>query len=208
MRPTTRLSKTKNHWKTVIAIQTSRPTAIRIRIRTTKKTAATLMSMKVSTLGKTFTMVKTTLLLIVFAFGHLAFSQQLPEDLKLKAHITRLDAAHANAIFKSDFAALDSLTDDGLTVNHPRGGIVNGKKELFDLIRQGTIKYTSFERTPERFLFFTDMVIVMGNETVVPASTAPRAGEKLQRRYSDIWMKHNGKWQLYVRHANNVCQSK
>ncbi|HLO57404.1 MAG TPA: nuclear transport factor 2 family protein, partial [Bacteroidales bacterium] len=119
--------------------------------------------------------------------------------------IKKLDMAHASAIFKGDAAALDSLMDDDVTVNHPTNRIVKEKKELLDLINKGVIRYTSFERFPETFLFFKDMVVVMGNETVVPAKGAPNEGNTLNRRYTNIWMYQNGHWRLTVRHANNVC---
>ena len=151
-------------------------------------------------------MFKILTLFTILAFGHVSFAQELAENPELKEEIRMLDLAHAQAIFKGDVKALDSLMHDEVTVNHPRGGIVKEKKELFDLIKQGVIGYTVFERRPETFLFFKDMVVVMGDETVVPAATAPNAGKKIKRRYSNIWMNHNGKWQLHIRHANNVCE--
>lgn len=123
----------------------------------------------------------------------------------LRGEIRKLELAHAAAIFAGDAEALDILMDDNITVNHPTNRIVNEKKELLDLIRQGVIRYTSFERFPETFLFFRDMVIVMGNELVVPAKGAPNAGESLKRRYTNVWMYRDGNWRLTVRHANNIC---
>jgi hypothetical protein len=123
----------------------------------------------------------------------------------LKEKIRNLELAHATAIFKGDSVALDSLMDDEITVNHPTNRIVKEKKELLRLIRKGVIRYTSFERYPETFLFFKDLVIVMGSETVVPAKGAPNEGKTIQRRYTDTWMHREGRWQLTVRHANNVC---
>jgi ketosteroid isomerase-like protein len=124
----------------------------------------------------------------------------------LREEIRTLDLAHADAIFNGNAEALDSLMDDDITVNHPTNRIVKEKKELLVLVRQGVIRYTSFERFPETFLFFNDMVVVMGKETVVPANEAPNAGTILQRRYTNVWIKRDGKWRLTVRHANNVCQ--
>ena len=129
------------------------------------------------------------------------------ETSALREEISNLEQAHANAILKGDAAALDTLMDDNVTVNHPTNRIINEKKDLLDLIRQGIIRYTSFERYPEKFLFFDNMVIVMGNETVVPAMGAPNEGKTLIRRYTNIWMKKDGKWRLTVRHANNVCST-
>jgi len=127
------------------------------------------------------------------------------DNTVLREKIRKLDLAHAIAILKGDEKALDSLMDDDITVNHPTNRIVKEKKELIDLIHQGVIRYAAFERYPETFLFFNDMVVVMGNETVVPAKGAPKAGTTLQRRYTNIWMMRDGKWRLTVRHANNVC---
>ncbi len=126
---------------------------------------------------------------------------------QLKNEIEKLDLAHARAIFEGDASALETLMDDEVTVNHPTNRIVKEKKELLNLINQGVIRYTSFNRVPEKFLFFKDMVVVMGNETVVPAAGAPNAGKILRRRYTNIWMKKNDKWRLTIRHANNICDT-
>jgi len=95
---------------------------------------------------------------------------------------------------------------DDVTVNHPTNRIVKEKQELLGLIKKGVIRYTTFERMPEAFLFFPGMVVVMGSENVTPAAGAPGAGKKIQRRYSNTWMHQNGRWQLRVRHANNVAR--
>lgn len=136
------------------------------------------------------------------------FAREAAPDAALEDEIRALDLAHARAIFEGDAKALDRLMDDEVTVNHPTGRIVKEKKELLDLIQQGVIRYTAFERTPERFLFFPDMVVVMGGEVVVPAPGAPNAGRRLQRRYTNAWMKHDGQWKLAFRHANNSCPPK
>jgi ketosteroid isomerase-like protein len=151
-------------------------------------------------------MIKSVLLtMAMFVVVSTVSAQDVKDNSALREEIRKLDLAHAEAIYKGDATALDSLMDDDVTVNHPTNRIVKEKKELLDLIRQGVIRYTFFERVPEQFLFFRDMVVVMGNETVVPAKGAPNAGKTLQRRYTNVWMKRDGKWRLTVRHANNVC---
>lgn len=145
---------------------------------------------------------KTYIALFLFCSFSL-FAQN--ENPTLKEEIKKLDLAHAHAIFEGDAKALDLLMDDDVTVNHPTNRIVKEKEELLNLIKKGVIHYTAFERTPETFLFYKDMVIVMGSEIVIPADGAPNANKKLQRRYTNVWMKRNGQWKLTVRHANNVC---
>ena len=134
-----------------------------------------------------------------------AVSQQSPENEALESEIRVLDLAHAQAIFKGDAEALDRLMADDVTVNHPTNRIVNEKKELLELIGKGVIRYTQFERRPEKFLFYRDMVVVMGDETVVPAKGAPNEGKILRRRYTNAWLLSNGQWRLAFRHASNVC---
>ncbi|MBU4537565.1 MAG: nuclear transport factor 2 family protein [Weeksellaceae bacterium] len=146
------------------------------------------------------------LMLLIVLIPFQIYSQNVIENSDLKEKIRKLDLAHAKAIFEGNAVALDSLLNDDVTVNHPTNRVVKEKKELLDLIKKGIIRYTEFKRTPETFLFYNDIVVVMGSEIVIPAKGAPNAGKKLQRRYTNIWMKNkNNKWQLFVRHANNVC---
>ena len=133
-----------------------------------------------------------------------AGSLQQAADTALQERIRALDLAHADAIFKGDRAALEALLPDDHTVNHPTNRIVQEKAQLLSLIGDGVIRYTRFERRPERFLFYPDLVVVMGDETVVPAPGAPNAGVELRRRYTNAWMQRDGRWRLAFRHANNV----
>jgi ketosteroid isomerase-like protein len=149
-------------------------------------------------------MIKNTILAITMILLVPKLAAQ-DDNAKLRDEIRKLDMDHAAAIFKGDAEALDKLMDDDITVNHPTNRIVKEKKELLELIREGVIRYSSFERFPETFLFFKDMVIVMGNEVVIPAPGAPNAGKSLKRRYTNVWMNRDGNWRLTVRHANNIC---
>lgn len=150
-------------------------------------------------------MITRILLPIALVLAQGPGAQAAEDNAALREQIRALELAHADAIFKGDAAALDRLMDDDITVNHPTNRIVKEKQELLGLIRQGVIRYTAFARTPETFLFFPDMVVVMGHETVVPAKGAPNEGMTLLRRYTNVWLKREGRWRLTVRHANNVC---
>lgn len=149
-------------------------------------------------------------LFVVFMFGAMALQPASGEDLGSNAELQRqirdLDMRHAEAILKGDAAALDELMDDDVTVNHPTNRIVKEKKELLKMIKDGVIRYSAFERRPEVFLFYPNLVVVMGDETVVPAKGAPNEGKTLRRRYTNGWMYRDGKWRLTFRHANNVIE--
>jgi hypothetical protein len=81
---------------------------------------------------------------------------------------------------------------EDFTVNNPRNGITNGRKEVAALIRNGTIDYASFVREIEVVLFHGDTVIVMGQETIKPVGKAPFAGQTVRRRSTHFWMKRGG----------------
>ncbi len=144
---------------------------------------------------------KFLLVLLFTCTGISAFAQATKTDEKLKEEIRKLDMAHAEAILKKDTAALTVLLADDAVTNHPTNKIVKEREGIFDMIRSGTINYASFVRVPEEFLFYKNMVVVMGHETLKMADT----GRTVNRRYTNVWMKRSGKWRLSIRHAHIVC---
>ncbi len=129
-------------------------------------------------------------------------SKKTKETLEQK--IRRLDLAEAEAVLRKDFQALDELCAKDFTVNNPRGEITKGSEAVKELIRSGVINYTSFVREIEAVLIYGKTVIVMGRETLVPNENSPQAGQTVRRRYTNIWMKRNGKWLLTARHASII----
>ncbi len=130
-------------------------------------------------------------------------AQTSKANAALESEIRKLDMAHAEAILKKDTAALTKLLADDATTNHPTNKIVKEREGIFDLIRAGTINYSTFVREQEEFLFYKNMVVVMGNETLTMADT----GKTIKRRYTNVWMKRKGEWKLSVRHAHIVCNN-
>jgi ketosteroid isomerase-like protein len=144
---------------------------------------------------------------ILFAVGVVfivisSISAQTPnQKAKIEQEIRQLDRAHAEAILRGDLAALDKLWTEDFRVNNPFNEI-----DKADRIRTGTVTYSSFIREPEAILIHGDTVIVMGRETVVPKGNSPDAERTINRRYTNIWMKRDGKWRLIARHASVICQ--
>jgi ketosteroid isomerase-like protein len=136
-----------------------------------------------------------------------ALGQSTRHDEALEQTIRKLEAAEANAILRGDVAALEKLWADDFTVNNPQNQISRGRKEVLDRVRSGLIKYSSFAREIESVRLYGDTVIVMGLEVVAPIGDAPGAGQALRRRFTNIWMKRNGKWLLTARHASVICQN-
>ena len=142
---------------------------------------------------------------VTFAIPSLVFGQAPKQTKALEAEIKRLDHAEAEGLLHKDVAALEHLWAEDFTVNNPRNGISNGRKEVLELIRTGIIDYSFFVRDIETMLFHGNTVIVMGLETIKPVGKAPFAGQTVRRRFTNIWMKRKGKWLLTARHANIIC---
>lgn len=136
----------------------------------------------------------------------LVVGQDAKQDAALEREMRKLDLAQAEAILRKDFQALDTLCAEDFTVNNPRGEISKGRAAVKELMRSGVVNYASFVREIETVSVHEKTVIVMGRETIVSAENTPQAGQAVRRRYTNIWMKRKGQWQLTARHANIVCQ--
>jgi ketosteroid isomerase-like protein len=123
------------------------------------------------------------------------------QNVSVEQEIRKLELAHADAVLSGDLAALDKLWTKDFKVNNPFNEI-----DKADRIRTGAVTYSSFVREVESVQVHGNMVIVMGRETVIPKGNSPDAGNTINRRYTNIWMKRNGKWRLIARHASVICQ--
>jgi len=135
----------------------------------------------------------------------LAQDSKKPKDT-LEQKIRKLDIAQADAVLRKDFEAFDRLCAEDFTVNNPWGDITKGRAAVKEQMRSGIISHTSFVREIETVLIHGKTVILMGRETLVPNQNAPQAGQTVRRRYTNIWMKRNGKWLLTARHASVIAK--
>jgi ketosteroid isomerase-like protein len=127
-------------------------------------------------------------------------AQSPKKNDSIEREIRRLELAHADAVLRGDLAAMDKIWTSDFIVNNPFNEI-----DKADRIRTGAVTYSSFVREPESIMVHGNTVIVMGRETVVPKGNSPAAGKTIQRRFTNIWMKREGKWRLVARHANVIC---
>lgn len=116
--------------------------------------------------------------------------------------------AEAEAILKKEFSALDELSSADFVSSSPDEEIDRSNGNLKELIRTGVIDNTSFTREIEAVLSYNKTFVITGRETIVPSDASPQEGQTVRRRYTNIWMKRNGKWLLTVRHANIICKMK
>jgi hypothetical protein len=141
--------------------------------------------------------------IVIFAVSFVS-GQNTKQNHKLEKEIRKLEQAQVDALLRNDLAAMKANWAKDYVVNNPFNEAVDASKGP---IQAGTLTYSSFVRGVERVLIRGNTVIVMGHETVVPKGTSPDAGKTINRRFTDVWMKQNGKWLMTARQASVICQN-
>jgi ketosteroid isomerase-like protein len=107
------------------------------------------------------------------------------------------------ALIDDDHAAFAAFLADDLVVNNPQNTL-SEHAATAQRNATGLISYTSYTRTIEYAGLRGDMVLLMGEEVCVPKPPNPMAGQKVRRRFSDLWKAQNGRWVLTARQATII----
>ena len=140
------------------------------------------------------------LCLLFLGSAGLASAQTEKEKKSIEEEVKKLDAEHAQAVLSGDLKTMDKYWTEDFIVNNPFNEI-----DRADRVRNGTVTYSSFKRDVEAVTIHGNTVITMGKETVIPKGSSPQAGKTIYRRYTNIWMKIEGRWRLVARHASVIC---
>ena len=111
--------------------------------------------------------------------------------------IRRLDDEAREAFLRVDIVTLERLFADEFLVTNPFNRVLN-KQQVLEALASGRIKHTAYEREIEHLRLVADTAVVMGRETVVDN------GETKTRRYTEIWLRREGRWQVIARHASET----
>jgi ketosteroid isomerase-like protein len=142
------------------------------------------------------------------AFSILTLAVSAQENSKTEAEIRALEQTGTKAILNGDINTLKQIWAPEFLVNTPRNEVTGTRDSILLIQKAGMIDYSTYEKVIERMQFQKDIVITMGHETIVARNDTPaaRAGQTYKRRFTNIWMNKNGKWQLIARHASIICQ--
>jgi ketosteroid isomerase-like protein len=124
----------------------------------------------------------------------------------LEQEIRKIDGAENAAVLAKDVPAIEKLWAKDFVVNAPNNQIVSGREKVIEWVKGGLIDYASFVRNVEAVAVHGGTAIVMGEETVKPQGKAPFAGQTVRRRFTNIWMKRDGQWQLTARQATIISK--
>ena len=118
----------------------------------------------------------------------------IQEVLRLREQgLLDLIAGHAGteADYSSTFVA-----------NTPDRGVLK-REELLPFFTRGDVSYDDVHQFIEHAaLHGKDIVVLMGEEVVVPGAGLSNAGRRVHRRFTDIFRYENGSWRHDLRHAN------
>lgn len=150
---------------------------------------------------------------LAFVASSIALASAAPGNAeprsKLEAELRAIDAQQRAAITAGDVRAMEALSHPDLMVNAPSNRVLT-RAQVLAMMKSGAIAAERFERTPERVTITGDVAVVMGSERLVPTATSESGrlfGTKpLNRRYTNIYLRENGRWRFLARHANVVPQ--
>ena len=136
------------------------------------------------------------------------FLANAQDNSKTEAEIRRLEQSGATAILNGDTNTLKQIWAPEFLVNTPRNQVTETRDSILLIEKAGMLDYSTYEKVIERMQFQKNIVITMGHETIVAKNDTRilKAGQVYKRRFTNIWMKKNGKWQLIARHASLICQ--
>lgn len=113
--------------------------------------------------------------------------------------------AGLEAMMAGTMSAESERYSSTFVANTPNGGVVTGEAML-RLFSTGGIRYTHVEqRIDYAGSHGPDMVVIMGEEIVVPGGGAANAGQRVWRRFTDVFRRENGEWRHDLRHANVIA---
>jgi ketosteroid isomerase-like protein len=114
------------------------------------------------------------------------------------AAVTRIDQAAVD----DDHAAFAALLADDLAVNNPQN-TVSVRGATGQRSAAGQISYSRYDRVIDYAGRRGDMVLLMGEEIVVPKGPSER---EMHRRFTDLWKPVGQGWKLTARQATIITR--
>lgn len=117
-------------------------------------------------------------------------SAQTPRSVEQE--LIALDQAFNDAQVKKDRATLERLWADDYSYTHSNGSVMNKAQDIADTM-SGDMTWTAARLDDLTVKVYGDVGIVTGRLTMQGTARAYASGP---RRFTDIFVKRNGRWQL------------
>jgi ketosteroid isomerase-like protein len=121
---------------------------------------------------------------------------------KVEDQIKKLEQDWAQAAIKDGVAAVDQYEADDIMSTDPNGRVTDKAQDKKD--NSGDLKFQSIELSDLKIHVYGNTAVVGGTETL--KGTYKEQDISGKYRYTDVWVKRNGKWQVVASQATKVQQ--
>jgi hypothetical protein len=139
--------------------------------------------------------------LLVIIFILLQSSGLLAQQPTAEQQIQEASKFYEQALTQKNERLLKSILADNFILTTASGKVLSKKDMMLNLTKEGT-KYDKFESSEVRISVLNDAAIETGKVHTVGI----RAGKKIAEttRYTDFWVKIQGKWLLLAEHSSFI----
>ena len=139
--------------------------------------------------------------LLVIIFILLQSSGLLAQQPTAEQQIQEASKVYEQALTQKNEPLLKSILADNFILTTASGKVLNKKDMMLNLTKEGT-KYDKFESSEVRISVLNEAAIETGKVHTVGI----RAGKKIAEttRYTDFWIKIQGKWLLLAEHSSFI----
>ena len=139
--------------------------------------------------------------LLVIIFILLQSSGLLAQQPTAEQQIQEASKVYEQALTQKNELLLKSILADNFILTTASGKVLTKKDMMLNLTKEGT-KYDQFESSEVRISVLNDAAIETGKVHTVGI----RAGKKIAEttRYTDFWIKIQGKWLLLAEHSSFI----
>lgn len=139
--------------------------------------------------------------LLVIIFLLLQSSGLVAQQSTAEQQIQEASKVYEQALTQKNEPLLKSILADNFILTTASGKVLNKKDMMLNLTKEGT-KYDKFESSEVRISVLNEAAIETGKVHTVGI----RAGKKIAEttRYTDFWIKIQGKWLLLAEHSSFI----
>ena len=124
---------------------------------------------------------------------------------RIEEKIMKIEHEWAEALAKADLKTIDGICDAEWVFVDPEGTVVTKEQSDADM-KSGTLKFESFKIEDLKVKVYGDTAIVWGLET--EKSSYKGKDTSGQYRFTDVFVKHHGKWQCVATQITRVATKK
>lgn len=148
-------------------------------------------------------------LLVAISFGNaLAQQAQQPNITQAEQEVRKLERRWLDAYEQKDPVAMDSIVADNFTITFPNGSMET-KPQLMAMVRaprRASQPKMRFYTEDVRSRAYGNTVILIGR--VVTEYERDGKTVREQSRYTDTYVRRDGRWQVVASHLSNVEEAK